>query len=82
MSDSTASQSPATRDNDLRYPYLAALNEAQRAGVIETEGPVLVPGSQLHRGRYQCDRTPLGVSYVESPRPLADVTLSTIHLYW
>jgi DNA helicase-2/ATP-dependent DNA helicase PcrA len=42
MSDSATSQTPATRDGDLRYPYLAALNEAQREAVAALDGPVLV----------------------------------------
>ena len=47
MSDSAATptsaiQAPATREGDPRYPYLAALNEAQREAVSALDGPVLV----------------------------------------
>ena len=47
MSDSaatptSATQAPATREGDPRYPYLAALNEAQREAVSALDGPVLV----------------------------------------
>jgi DNA helicase-2/ATP-dependent DNA helicase PcrA len=33
---------PETQSEDLRYPYLAALNEAQREAVSALDGPVLV----------------------------------------
>ena len=42
MSDSAATPAPATCDGDPRYPYLAALNEAQREAVAALDGPVLV----------------------------------------
>ena len=42
MSDSAATQAPATCEGDPRYPYLAALNEAQREAVSALDGPVLV----------------------------------------
>ncbi len=42
MSDSAATQAPATYEGDPRYPYLAALNKAQREAVSALDGPVLV----------------------------------------
>ncbi len=42
MTELSASQTPASREADLRYPYLAALNEAQREAVEALDGPVLV----------------------------------------
>ncbi|MCH7794489.1 MAG: UvrD-helicase domain-containing protein, partial [Proteobacteria bacterium] len=38
----TTTPSPEIQDEDLRYPYLAALNEAQREAVAALDGPVLV----------------------------------------